>query len=72
MDSTIKRTFLSKYVVSNILTFLTTQEALLIRVTSKKFDEAVLLSFNALYFDYQVIADRFNYLLENDFDQKTQ
>ncbi len=63
---------LSKYVISNIILFLPFKTALSMRLVSKRFDEAVLIGFNCLYFDLQNQVDRYQYLLENEFDQQTQ
>ncbi len=59
MDSTRNNQgVLSKYALSNIILFLSLKEALKIRQVAKKFDDAVLLGLNALYFDLGLQADR--------------
>lgn len=67
-----KKIVLSKYVISNIILFLPFKSALQLRLVSRRFDEAVLIGFNILYFDLQAQADKFQYLLENEFDKDTQ
>ena len=48
-----KKVVLSKYVISNVILFLPFKSALQLRLVSRRFDEAVLIGFNILYFVFK-------------------
>jgi len=63
---------LSKYVLSNVLLFLPPKAALALRQTSKAFDEASWVAFGCLFHEMQEQAEKFEFILDTQFDQQTQ
>ena len=67
-----QKAMMSKYVLSNLVMFVPLSEALRLRQVAKKFDEAVMLGLNALYFEMNLQADRLQYIMDTTFDKETQ
>ena len=58
MDSARNQRGLSKYALSNLIIWMPLKEALKLRRVAKKFDEAVMLGLNTLYFEFGLQADQ--------------
>jgi len=72
MDSARNSKGLSKYALSNLIILVPLKEALRLRQVCKKFDAAVMLGLNALYFEFGLHADQLQYILDTSFDQESQ
>ena len=58
----------SKYVLSNVFHFLSIKDALRIRATSRKVDEACLIGLNINQHELQSQIDRYMYVIASNWD----
>jgi arsenate reductase-like glutaredoxin family protein len=72
MESRPRKKRFSKYILSNIVFYLPLRPSLHLRLVSRTFDDAVFIGLNCSFDELTLQADRFQYLLDTDFDEKTK